>query len=234
MANLISVDQVLGVINIHDGISAVIDDSFAAPGTVPVPTGATFTGDNLISLDYSDGVIFVHDGITAAILDSFNSPNAQPCGVAYAEGDLISSENWFTTIYVHDGISNAIKDSFGTPDGWFGVALAYDWVNKNLISARWSAGAGAHNIYVHDGISVTVDHSFAAPGVALTGLAFTGTNLLSFDANLTTVYVHDGISDVILDSFAVPIGTGPGITYDEYGAAAPIGAGWPFHDWAGD
>jgi len=235
MANLVSIDQVGGKIKVHSGITATVDREFNAPGSVPVPTEATFDGENLISLDWVDGLIFVHDKITAAIIDSFLSPTGnQPIGAAYCDGNLVSGEDWFTKTYIHHGVSAIVDSSFNNPSGWV-ECLAYDWKTGNLISARFGTGAGAHKIYVHDKITAAVLDSWNTTKANLSGICFDGTNIITQEFDMAGnhfIIIYEGVSSTVKSSFPIYNGI-CGITVDVYGALATL-AGWPYHDWAGD
>ena len=140
-----------------------------------------------------NNLINIHDGISSTILSSFASPSTFIQGLAFANGNLISTDDGTGLIYIHDGISSTILSSF-VSGGLSGLTFA----NGNLISVTSIV------IQVHDGISNTILSSFSTPSTNPQGLAFANGNLISTDSNTDLIYIHDGISSTILSSFSTP------------------------------
>jgi len=162
--NLVSADESMETIYIHDGVTSTITTSFSMPeaGTESGPVTITVDASgNLISARAQEsrpGSVRIHAGITSTVTTSFSTPFSNCRGITVdASGNLISDDVGTQSVYIHAGITSTITTSFSAA---YHNGLEISEAG-NLIAAKyWDP---EDYIVIHAGITSTVTTSFMSP-----------------------------------------------------------------------
>jgi len=169
--NLLSIDESVESIHVHDGVTSTITTSFSIPGFGTESGPVTITVDasgNLISAraqESRQGTVRIHAGITDTVTTSFSTPFNNCRGITVdASGNLISDDIGTQSVYIHAGITSTITTSFSAAyHNDLEVSEA-----GNLIAAKyWDP---EDYIAIHAGITSTVTTSFKSPATFPWGL----------------------------------------------------------------
>ena len=189
--NLISVNNITGMIQIHDGITDTVLSSFSAPTSLTA--GLAFDGTNLLSLGYvTDRYwIYKHDGISSTILASYAPPAQYISGITFDGTNVILCGTSPDLIYIQDGVSATTLSSFASPTDR-ADSLTFD--GTNLIVGDSYNG----RIYILDKVTKVILYIFPFPTNLeaknkVDSIAFDGEHLLTLQATEKILSIHKRI-----------------------------------------
>jgi len=190
-----------------------VSSSFIEPAIVSI-RGMTEDDDgNIIYADDGADEIRRLVGKSATQLDFIDSPDGNVWGIAWVDGNLVSSDFGTGMISVHDGFSDVILDTFDFP-GAPGSARDIAWTGSSLLTLT-SPGL----ITELDGLSADALQSFNISIGNARGIAFDGRNLIVPDSDDDEICIFEGISDVEKYRFPGPDTDMRGVTWIEGGFA---------------
>ena len=101
-ANLISLDNTVGVVSVHDGETSTILFTFVSPAGVN-SSGICYDGINVVISDSTNNLIYVMEGISATVQYSFAGPGTVASGVTIVRSGAVVSDSTATAaMYVFD------------------------------------------------------------------------------------------------------------------------------------
>lgn len=154
-------------------------------------------GTNLNALNTSTGVVYTLDGITDSVLSSFDLDNfgafyvytTADSGRFILTGHLGTYNN---RLLVFDHATQTIIEDWPTPgiaNGTTQRGCAY--LGDDIIATTDSFDEKIWFMNISTGV---VTGSIAAPASDVTGVTWTGTNLITTDRTTDLCYIHDGLN----------------------------------------